>query len=205
MSNAVENDAKALWNVVFVLGPPGCGKGTQCKRIVQKFGYLHLSAGELLRKEQSTPGSSFRDLIDKHIREGTIVPVEITCRLLENAMKQAYGAIGFIIDGFPRNQDNLDGWKHIMSDRVNVQFVLFMDCPTEICIRRCLNRGQGRTDDNEESLTKRIHTYQMNTLPVIKYFESMNIVRRINAACDPDGTFKQVEIAFSSYLPSGAA
>uniref|UniRef100_A0A5S6QDS0 UMP-CMP kinase n=1 Tax=Trichuris muris TaxID=70415 RepID=A0A5S6QDS0_TRIMR len=199
MSSEEGSESKPDWNVVFVLGPPGCGKGTQCKRIVQKFGYLHLSAGELLRNEQSSPGSIFKDLIEHHIREGTIVPVEITCRLLEKAMQRADGVAGYVIDGFPRNQDNLEGWNRHMSDRVNVQFVLFMDCPTEICVNRCLNRGQGRTDDNKESLAKRIETYRKNTLPIIKYFESMNLVRQVNAACDPDQTFKQVERAFSAY------
>mgnify|MGYP006202093375 CR=1 FL=1 len=56
----------------------------------------------------------------------------------------------FLIDGFPRNQDNLDGWKRQVDDKVNVQFVIFFECPTEVCIERCLLRGQhsGRADDN---------------------------------------------------------
>ncbi|UYV74322.1 CMPK1 [Cordylochernes scorpioides] len=71
---------------VFVLGPPGSGKGTQCKRIVEEFGYVHLSAGDLLREERNTPGSQYGELIENHIRNGTIVPVEITCSLIEKVL-----------------------------------------------------------------------------------------------------------------------
>jgi UMP-CMP kinase len=59
---------------------------------------------------------------------------------------------GFLVDGFPRNKDNLDGWQREMSDKTDVIFVLVLHAPLEICIQRCLNRGQGRTDDNEVNL-----------------------------------------------------
>nr|XP_053628017.1 UMP-CMP kinase-like isoform X2 [Cherax quadricarinatus]XP_053628018.1 UMP-CMP kinase-like isoform X2 [Cherax quadricarinatus]XP_053628019.1 UMP-CMP kinase-like isoform X2 [Cherax quadricarinatus] len=75
------------YNVAFVLGGPGAGKGTQCEKIVKEFGYVHLSAGDLLREERAKPGSEFGDMIEEHIKNGTIVPVEITCSLLERAMK----------------------------------------------------------------------------------------------------------------------
>lgn len=73
-------------NVVFVLGAPGSGKGTQCEKIVAKFGYVHLSAGDLLREERQRPGSEFGTMIEDFITNGKIVPVEITCSLLDNAM-----------------------------------------------------------------------------------------------------------------------
>lgn len=74
--------------VVFVLGAPGAGKGTQCQRIVDAFGYVHLSAGDLLREERQRPGSEFGELIEDCIRNGKIVPVEVTCSLLENAINK---------------------------------------------------------------------------------------------------------------------
>lgn len=73
-------------NIIFVLGAPGSGKGTVCARIVETFGYVHLSAGDLLREERNRKGSEFGELIENYIRNGQIVPVEITCSLLENAM-----------------------------------------------------------------------------------------------------------------------
>ena len=103
--------ADELPNVVFVLGGPGAGKGTQCAKIVevcllpyltrqflsvihllsfQNFQFVHLSAGDLLREERNTPGSAYGDLIESHIRNGTIVPVEITCSLLASVILLFY-------------------------------------------------------------------------------------------------------------------
>ena len=157
--------------VVFVLGGPGAGKGTQCARIVEKYGYTHLSAGELLRDERKNPDSQYGELIEKYIKEGKIVPVEITISLLKREMDQTMAANAqknkFLIDGFPRNQDNLQGWNKTMDGKADVSFVLFFDCNNEICIERCLERGKssGRSDDNRESLEKRIQTYLESTKP----------------------------------------
>jgi len=186
------------YNVVFVLGPPGTGKGTQCTKISLEYGYLHLSAGDLLRAERQREGSQFGALIEEHITNGTIVPVEITCKLLENAMIASGGAPGFLIDGFPRNEDNLSGWNREMGSKTNLQFVLFLTCPEELCTQRCLKRGQGRTDDNEESLRKRIHTYGSQTLPIIQHYEKMNLVRQIDTSSEPDAVYDQVRKAFNN-------
>ena len=95
--------------IVFVLGGPGAGKGTQCARIVEEYGYVHLSAGDLLRAERKS-GSPQGDLIESYIRDGRIVPVEITCGLLVAAIR-ANGGKRFLVDGFPRNTNNLSGWR----------------------------------------------------------------------------------------------
>jgi UMP-CMP kinase len=72
--------------IIFVLGGPGSGKGTQCAKLVKDYGFKHLSAGDLLREEQDRPGSEFGELIKKYIKEGEIVPMEVTIQLLENAI-----------------------------------------------------------------------------------------------------------------------
>jgi UMP-CMP kinase len=92
--------------VIFVLGGPGAGKGTQCAKLVQDYGFKHLSAGDLLREEQDRPGSEFGDMIKSYIKEGTIVPMEVTIQLLENAMGTAIEKEGkkmFLIDGMSHN------------------------------------------------------------------------------------------------------
>lgn len=185
-------------NVVFVLGAPGAGKGTQCDLIVKEFGYQHLSAGDLLREERNTPGSQFGELIENHIKNGTIVPVEITCGLLEKAMHKS-AADNFLIDGFPRNQDNLDGWNKEMAGKVLVKFVLFFDCDESTCIDRCLKRGQssGRVDDNEESLRKRFQTYYNGTMPIVKFYDAQNQVRKVDGNKNPDEVFSHVKKIFS--------
>lgn len=184
----------AKYNVIFVLGGPGAGKGTQCENIVREFGYVHLSAGDLLREERQRPGSQFGEEIDTHIKNGTIVPVQITCSLLKRAMESS-GKDRFLIDGFPRNQDNLDGWNKEMSDVATVIRVLFFNCPEQVCVERCLSRGKtsGRTDDNEESLKKRIKTYNESTMLIIEHYRKLDLVSEINAGNSPDAVFEDVK------------
>ena len=97
--------------MIFVLGGPGAGKGTQSASIVEKYGYVHLSAGDLLREERKS-GSAQGDLINEYIKDGKIVPVEITVKLLMNAI-EANGGKRFLVDGFPRNTNNLSGWQQV--------------------------------------------------------------------------------------------
>jgi len=182
-------------NVIFVLGGPGAGKGTQCSKIVENFGYVHLSAGDLLRAERRSEGSQYGELIEHHITNGTIVPVEITCSLLERAMQQS-DKNGFLIDGFPRNEDNLMGWNKQMGDKVNLQRVLFLHCSEEVCMERCLSRGaagSGRTDDNEESLRKRFITYESATKPIIRYFEERGFVSQIDATRTKEEVYTDIK------------
>ncbi|KAB5579707.1 hypothetical protein PHYPO_G00198040 [Pangasianodon hypophthalmus] len=188
--------------VVFVLGGPGAGKGTQCAKIVENFSYTHLSAGDLLREERSRTGSEFGQLIDSYIKEGKIVPVEITISLLKKAMEETMkkdeNKFRFLIDGFPRNEDNLQGWTKVMDGKADVKFVLFFDCSNEVCIERCLERGKssGRTDDNKESLEKRIKTYLQSTRPIIVQYEKQGKVRTIDASRSVSEVFADVKSIF---------
>ncbi|XP_062382708.1 UMP-CMP kinase [Sardina pilchardus] len=188
--------------VVFVLGGPGAGKGTQCAKIVEKYSYTHLSAGDLLREERSRTGSEFGQLIDNYIKDGKIVPVEITINLLKKAMESTMQTdeqkFRFLIDGFPRNQDNLQGWNTVMDGKADVKFVLFFDCTNEVCIDRCLERGKssGRTDDNRESMEKRIQTYLQSTRPIIDLFEKEGKVHTIDASRGVEEVFGDVKSIF---------
>lgn len=89
-----------------------------------------------MREERADPKSEYGELIDTYIREGKIVPVDITCSLLEKAMAKAE-CDKFLIDGFPRNKDNLDGWNRRVSSKVNLLFILFFDCTDEVCMCKC--------------------------------------------------------------------
>lgn len=185
--------------VVFVLGGPGAGKGTQCSKIVESYNYTHLSAGDLLRAEQTRKESEVGQLIASHIKEGKIVPVQITIQLLKQAMDETMQKdetkFRFLIDGFPRNEDNLEGWNNLMDGKADVKFVLFFDCGTEACIDRCLERGKssGRTDDNRESLEKRIQTYLRSTRPIIELYEKHGKVRTVDASRPVDEVFADVK------------
>ncbi|XP_028329561.1 UMP-CMP kinase [Gouania willdenowi] len=185
--------------VVFVLGGPGAGKGTQCSRIVECFNYTHLSAGDLLRAERGREGSECGQLIDTFIKDGKIVPVEITISLLRKAMEETIQKdqekIRFLIDGFPRNEDNLQGWNRDMDGKADVKFVLFFDCNNQTCVNRCLERGRssGRSDDNRESLEKRIQTYQQSTRPIIDLYEKQGKVRTVDASRSVEEVFADVK------------
>eukprot|EP00931_Biecheleriopsis_adriatica_P038098 TRINITY_DN2184_c0_g1_i1.p1 TRINITY_DN2184_c0_g1~~TRINITY_DN2184_c0_g1_i1.p1 ORF type:complete len:1777 (-),score=465.99 TRINITY_DN2184_c0_g1_i1:6-5336(-) len=189
-----EKSPEAVWaeveklfgpSVVFVLGGPGAGKGTQCSRICEMFPYTHLSAGDLLREERNRPGSEYGDLINNYIKEGKLVPVEITVMLLQKAMMK-YGWEGgrYLIDGFPRSFDNLQGWEKVIGSKAHVKFCLFFDCNEETMEARLLERGKtsGRADDNLESIKKRFVTFQKESLPVVEKYRSEGRLRAVNAA-----------------------
>lgn len=185
-------------SVVFVLGGPGAGKGTQCANIVNDFGFVHLSAGDLLREEQKNPESQYGELIASYIREGKIVPQEITIALLQNAMKQAIankGITKFLVDGFPRKMDQAIKFE----DEVAVsKFTLFFECPEQVMLRRLLERGKssGRTDDNAESIKKRFRTFEETSMPVVKYFETADKVEKVYCDQPKDKVYQQVRDIF---------
>ncbi|TMW64384.1 hypothetical protein Poli38472_013006 [Pythium oligandrum] len=181
--------------ILFVLGGPGAGKGTQCAKLVEKYGFVHLSAGDLLRAERQS-GSENGDLIDRMIKEGQIVPVKITLTLLQQAMV-ASGRDLFLIDGFPRNFDNLQGWQQEMpEDEFHVEGVLFFDCPESVMEERLLERGKtsGRTDDNAEAIRKRFHTYLASTMPVIEYYAKLDKVFKVDATPGPEEVFEATRV-----------
>ncbi|CAH4029042.1 unnamed protein product [Pieris brassicae] len=189
-----------LPEVVFVLGAPGAGKGTQCTFISKEFGFIHLSAGDLLREERQRPGSEYGEMIEEKIRNGEIVPVEVTCSLIHKAMEKS-GKSRFLIDGFPRNKDNLEGWERVMSDKTKLLFVLFFECSRDLCTDRCLGRGaagSGRSDDNIESLKKRFNTYLNDTMPIIDHYDKQGLVCRVNAEVSPQEVFADVEKCFTA-------
>jgi UMP-CMP kinase len=135
-AEAAAGGGAAKPNVMFVLGGPGAGKGTACARLVEETGgatWAHLSAGDCLRAERNDPKSENGELINNYIKEGKIVPVEITIKLVLAAVKakQATGTQFFMIDGFPRNKDNYDGWFTIAGDSTTCLGCIFMECPFE--------------------------------------------------------------------------
>ncbi|KAK9480095.1 adenylate kinase-domain-containing protein [Lipomyces japonicus] len=177
-------------SVIFVLGGPGVGKGTQCANLVRDYGFTHLSAGDLLRAEQQRPGSKYGELISSYIQEGKIVPQEITIALLQAAMQEQISqAAGnqknnkarFLIDGFPRKMDQAVKFEQ---DVAESEFTLYFDCSEQVMLQRLLKRGEtsGRSDDNIESIRKRFTTFVQTSIPVVEYFRKQDKV--IEVPCD---------------------
>ena len=185
--------------VVFVLGGPGAGKGTQSENLVHDYGFNHLSAGDLLRAEQVREGSEYGELIRHHIREGTIVPMEVTVALLSNAMaaileenSSKTTPARFLIDGFPRQIDQ----AHFFEETVCVsKLVLFLVCPEEVMLGRLLKRGEtsGRDDDNIESIRKRFRTFEQTSMPVVREFEEKGKVISVQATGSKEEVYERIQ------------
>ena len=156
-----------------------------------------MSAGDLLRAEQDREGSEYGQMIENFIKNGEIVPMEVTVKLLENAMhdkldKKADGGKGrFLIDGFPRKMDQAVFFEDSVCPS---KCTLFLDCPEDVMGSRLLNRGKtsGRSDDNEESIKKRFKTFVETSMPVVDYFEKEGKVVKVSAAGDEGEVYEGV-------------
>ncbi|KAJ4973344.1 hypothetical protein NE237_006518 [Protea cynaroides] len=185
-ANEIFSDNKIT--CIFVLGGPGSGKGTQCEKIVEHFGFTHLSTGDLLKAEMesnSENGTTIRNMR----KEGKIVPSEVTIKLLQRAMQES-GNNKFLIDGFPRNEENRAAFENIMN--IQPDFVFFFKCSEEERKRRILNRNQGRDDDNIDTILKRFKVYEESTLPIIEYYRSKGKICEIDAERPVEEVFEVI-------------
>ncbi|EKV05524.1 Uridylate kinase Ura6 [Penicillium digitatum] len=186
--------------VVFFLGGPGSGKGTQSANLVKDYGFIHLSAGDLLRAEQVREGSQYGELIREYIREGKIVPMEVTVALLSNAMADSLATsppsagikARFLVDGFPRKLDQAVFFEETVCPS---ELVLFLDCPEDVMEARLLKRGEtsGRDDDNAASIRKRFHTFVETSMPVVDDFQKKDKVVSVKADSSIEEVYKQVK------------
>ena len=201
------------YRVVFVLGGPGAGKGTQCQLLSTNLGWCHLSAGDLLRAERAKVGNSkYADIINANIDAGRIVPGEITVRLIRNAMCERRASTSgrqtkFLIDGFPRSEGNVSSWNSIFDNNnmeegeypadvvANVELVLFLECPEEVLLSRLVGRSKtsGRVDDSVDVIRRRFTTYREESMPIINMYEKRGIVRKIIADRTIEQVYKEVE------------
>ncbi|KAL4811539.1 adenylate kinase-domain-containing protein [Aspergillus unguis] len=203
MSTKSPRFSPADTTVVFLLGGPGSGKGTQSSNLVRDYGFVHLSAGDLLRAEQIREGSEYGELIKSYIREGKIVPMEITVALLSNAMaadleknpRKGGEKARFLIDGFPRKLDQAVFFEETVCPS---EFTLFLDCPEEVMEKRLLKRGEtsGRDDDNAESIRKRFRTFVETSMPVVTEFEKQDKVISVTATGSVEEVYKRIQAGF---------
>lgn len=189
--------ATPLRRMVAVLGGPGSGKGTQCERILREFpNVAHLSAGDLLREEQKDPSSTHGATILHHIREGTLVPHEITMSLILAAMRKSDKTV-FLIDGCPRDEGNKRCFEATLIAPGHAQLVgvLFYECSEQVMLDRILARAKtsGRADDNVESAKKRFKTFATATKPVVDEYREANLLYEIDAMRTVDAVFQDTK------------
>ncbi|KAJ5744009.1 hypothetical protein N7533_008879 [Penicillium manginii] len=186
--------------VVFFLGGPGSGKGTQSANLVKDYSFVHLSAGDLLRAEQVREGSSRGKMIKEYITEGKIVPMEVTVNLLSDAMAESLATnpppagtkARFLIDGFPRKLDQAEFFEASVCPS---ELVLFLDCPEDVMESRLLKRGEtsGRDDDNAASIRKRFRTFVETSMPVVEAFRAQDKVVTVTATGSVEEVYESVK------------
>eukprot|EP00033_Pygsuia_biforma_P001661 GCRY01001863.1.p1 GENE.GCRY01001863.1~~GCRY01001863.1.p1 ORF type:complete len:191 (-),score=31.03 GCRY01001863.1:74-646(-) len=179
--------------VIFVLGGPGAGKGTQCERLIQDFSVQHLSAGELLRQAAQSETEQGR-MISDIMKEGLIVPMHITIGLLKDEMLKSEKHI-FLIDGFPRRLDQGLAFEEQVKP---CKFVLFFDVSEEEMERRLLSRGatSGRCDDNAESIRKRFRTFREQSMEAVEHYDKLNKLKKIDAGRPIENVYVDVKTLF---------
>lgn len=183
-------------NVIFVLGGPGAGKGTMCELAESQLGWVHLSMGELLRAEREVGGPN-ADMINAILQSGQLVPRTIVMKLLGQTMEtitRTTGKNNFLIDGFPRSLDNLDGWFEAFGREAELPKMLYFECPYDVLEKRILARAKytGRKDDNIESLKLRFDTFKAETLPTVELFRNQGKCIDVDTSLDRQSVYHLV-------------
>ncbi|XP_045511736.1 adenylate kinase isoenzyme 1 isoform X2 [Colias croceus] len=176
--------------IVWVLGGPGSGKGTQCEKIIAKYGFTHLSTGDLLRAEVKS-GSERAKCLTTIMERGELVPNDIVLDLLREAIVAASGqAKGFLIDGYPREKSQGIAFEKAIAP---VTVIIYFEASSETLTQRLLGRAasSGRADDNAETIKLRLKTFLDNNDMVLAQYPDK--LKRINAEDTVDNIFSQVQ------------
>ena len=184
---------------IILFGPPGAGKGTQAKLICEKYVLNHLSTGDLLRIESSKE-TSLGMQIKNTINDGKLVSNETTMQLIKQFINEnKNNKNGILFDGFPRNKKQAELLDHLMTSiDEKIQCVILLNVNEDVLKERILNRSEkeGRSDDNMETLSKRLHTYSLETEPLIEYYSTQNLVRKVHGT----GEISEINQGISSYI-----
>ena len=206
-------------NIIFI-APPASGKGTQSEKLVNKYGYIHISTGDLLREEIKS-GSSLGEEIDNSIKQGMLVSDEIVSNLLKKTLNAADKP--FILDGYPRSLKQIDTLNSILNEiNKQIDIVIYLDVPYDELLNRVVGRLYcpncsktyhktfakpsvdglcdncntnllSRSDDNEETFKKRYDTYMENTIPILNYYEKRGILKKIQNVSTIEEIFNEIE------------
>jgi adenylate kinase len=187
-----------MFNLIL-FGPPGSGKGTQSEKLIARYGFKHLSTGDLLRSEfrNGTPlGLEAKSLMD----QGKLVPDAVVIGMIRTALEQNPDVNGFLFDGFPRTNAQAEALDALLAEKkTTIHVVLALQVSKSELIKRLLNRGltSDRTDDvNEAVIGSRIEEYERKTAAVADYYKQFDKVAYIPG----EGTVTEIFEALSKEI-----
>lgn len=178
------------------LGAPGAGKGTQAKKLCHFLNIPQISTGDILREavlEKTDLGLK----AEAYMAQGALVPDELIIKIVEKRVKEPDCRDGYILDGFPRSLAQAEALDQSMSKKnESIDVVIFLDVPEDELIARLLERN--RDDDSIEVVTERIKVYKNETEPLVEYFQSRNLLKRITGIGTVDEIFEKILFALES-------
>lgn len=201
----------SLYSLMFNLilfGPPGSGKGTQSEKLVEKYAFVHLSTGNLLREEiaNRTPlGLEAKSFLDR----GQLVPDEVVICMIDSCLDHHQNVSGFLFDGFPRTTAQAQALDNLLSLRKSeISLVLALDVTEEELVKRLLNRGKtsGRSDDtNEAVIHKRFTVYKNETAPIAEHYKKLKRFQSVKGEGSIDEIFDSLCQAIEKRIKSIAS
>lgn len=180
---------------LVLFGPPGAGKGTQSEKIIAKYGFVHLSTGDIFRANIKN-GTELGNLAKSYMDKGVLVPDEVTIGMLESEYNKHTAPKGFIFDGFPRTTAQAEALdKMLASKGTGVTKMLALEVHDEELLKRLLERGKtsGRSDDSDENVIRnRINEYNQKTAPLKDYYSKQGKFSSINGIGSIDEIFDRI-------------
>src|SRR5687767_610574 len=179
---------------LVLFGPPGAGKGTQSEKLIQKYGFVHISTGDLFRmhtKNETSLGKKVKEIMNS----GALVPDEITIAMLKEELDKNPGAKGFLFDGFPRTVAQAEALDKFMKEnKTAIHHVIALDVSEQELRARIAKRRtvENRADDEDEKLDKRINEYFSKTIHVLPYYEKAGRLKTIQGVGDIDTIFNNI-------------
>lgn len=167
---------------IVIFGAPGSGKGTESELMIKKYGFGHISTGDVLRNEMKN-GTELGKTAKKYIDNGQLIPDALMIDILASVY-DSFGKDhkGVIFDGFPRTIPQAEALKKMLDERGHkVAAMIELEVPDNILIERLLNRGkeQGRSDDNEETINKRLNVYYSQTAPLVDWYKNEGLHHKV--------------------------